>query len=311
MKKRLPSLCFSLALAFGIGLASGCGSNQTFKPGQKLSGRYNTVVSGSQNSYLFKEDGTFEHTGFGKDGKGTESGTYSIDGKKVTFNVGGKSVATNISASKGDANKQSPEGLYIDVESYELAHSGLTKATPTPAASNKDNAVPAEYEKYAPAQVGAFARNSFFTDKPDPDYHNRVVTHFLYDGRNYLDIMKYSSAADAQADYQKRVSAAVPEEDYARKVKLPKCDPDQETDYETPEVLVKRIQRWRGGEAVVFHSARFWDYKCQVSSNGEEDVMWTDGALMFVIETSRQNGADDAFGQAEAFFNDYQKATEQ
>lgn len=308
MRRRFTFFHVSLAITLAFGMTSGCASKNAFKPGQKLSGRYNSIVMGSSESYLFREDGTFEHTGFGKDGKGSESGTYSIDGKNVTFNANGKSVTTNISASKGDSDKLNPAGLYIDVESYELSNNP-PKTASQPA--SKDSSVPVEYEKFALAKVGAFNRNKVAPYRANAKDRYREGMRFIYDSNNYLDIKKYSSEAEAQADYKKRVSAAVASDEYSRKVKLPKCDPNKETDYETPEVLIKRLSLKSGGEAVVLQSSKFWDYACKLTSNREEYVLWTDGVYLFEISSSPPDIHSDAFGKAEAFFNQYQKTTGQ
>jgi hypothetical protein len=299
-----------LAIALATVFASACASKNTFNAGQKLSGRYNTVVMGSNESYLFKEDGTFEHTGYGKDGSGSESGTYSIDGQNVTFKAGGKSVTTNISASKGDASKPSPEGLYIDVESYELSHSNLTKATPTPA--SKDNSVPAEDVRFAPAKVGAFDRERVAPYHADSKDAYKEAIRFIYDSNNYVDIKKYGSEAGAQADFKKRVSAAVPSAEYDKRARLGKCDPNKEGSDNKLEELIKSIPLKTGGEAVVLHPPKFWDGDCsRIISNGEENVVWANGVYVFEVFSTVQGNYTDAFGKAEAFFNDYQKATGQ
>lgn len=180
MKRRIGLVCLSSAAALAIALTSGCSKN-AFKPGQKLSGRYNTIVQSKIGSYLFKEDSTFEHTGFGKDGDDSESGTYAIDGKNITFNVGAKNTTVKISTAGGDADKLSPRRLYIGVETYELSASGLTKADPN-AGSRRARV----FDRLVPPQIGSFRR------KKEPFVSNGSMSVFD-PGKAYL---KKSKAAD-------------------------------------------------------------------------------------------------------------------
>ena len=316
MRRSFTSTFLALVIALLVCLTSNC-SKQTFKPGQKLSGRYNSVVMESSESYLFKDDGTFEHTGFGKDGKGSEKGTYNISGETVTFNVGGKTTSSNILAAKGDAAKTSPEELYIDVETYRLSPDGKPKIaaeTSQPKTSSKYPLLPG-YEKFGPDQVGNYAQTGSFSIPKSSNEEDAYLesADFNYESSGdkvHLKIKKYPSEAEAQAITSKMAAAAVPTEEYDKKVKLPKCDPNKETDYDTPQELVKSIPRSSGGDAYVLHSSRHWDWDCKVTSNRDEFVVWANGPYVFEIDASPPDIHSNAYGKGEAFFNDYQKAVE-
>ena len=110
-------------------LFSGCKSLPFMHPGRfqaghRLDGRYRIVVMSENESYVFKPDGTFEHTDIPRGAVNFESGTYSIDGETVTFEVGKKVSSVEIAAADDDADKPNPAKLYIDVEKFDLVTDG-------------------------------------------------------------------------------------------------------------------------------------------------------------------------------------------
>lgn len=313
IRDTLPVNLLLLITLVCTGLFFGCKNLKSaawanFKAGQKLNGRYEHGVL--VESYIFKEDGTYKHEDAGDKNNASESGTYHIDGEMMTLESGGKSVSKKVSAPGNETDKQSPSKIDLNFTTYDLvSDSQLAARRNSSTDSANANTAPAEFAKFAPARVGDFAlmRNSLLPPDPKQDSFKEGI-RFFYESKNYFDIRKYASEADAGAAFKKRISQAVAADEYDKKVKLPKCDPNKETDYETPEVLAKTIPQKSGDDAVVFQSSRFWDYQCRIDSNREETVVWTNGVYIFQINTSAPDIHSNAFGKAEAFFNDYQRA---
>lgn len=193
--------------------------------------------------------------------------------------------------------------------------------------ASKNNPVPDAYWVYAPAKVGEFTPNEAFSF--DANIHDsttkaakeavRFSYHFsptnnmknpLTRRHMYVDVIKYASEAAAQLEVKKRVDAAVPTEQYDKKVKLPKCDPNHETNFNAPEELVKKVPLKKGGDAYVLHMGKFWDYQCKKVSNNDEYVTWASGVYVFRMDCSGTNKENypSIFGQGEATFAEYQKA---
>ena len=199
------------------------------------------------------------------------------------------------------------------------AHPGFT--------ASKDHPVPDAYWIYAPAKVGEFGPNEAFSfDANVADSKTKTAkeaVRFSYDiappnnNKNrlirkhmYVDVIKYASEAAAQAEVKKRVDAAVPTEQYDKKVKLPKCDPNHETNFDAPEEFVKKLPLKKGGDAYILHMGKFWDSDCKKVSNNDEYVTWVSGVYVFRLDCSGANNENypSIFGQGEAAFADYQKA---
>jgi hypothetical protein len=192
---------------------------------------------------------------------------------------------------------------------------------------SKIHPVPDAYWVFAPAKVGEFGPNEAFAfDANVSDSKTKAAkeaVRFIYDiappNNNkdrlirrhlYVDVIKYASESAAQAEVKKRVDAAVPTEQYDKKVKLPKCDPKHETNFNAPEEFVKKLPLKKGGDAYVLHMGKFWDYQCKKVSNNDEYVTWASGVYVFRLDCSGASGENypSIFGQGEAAFADYQKA---
>lgn len=207
------------------------------------------------------------------------------------------------------------------------ARSDAATTAGSPPASTSKYPGPPGYEKLAPAKFGKFAyARSLSPSRPQGSrYLEEVTISYNYADRRYekfhyeyyiadvrLVIKKFASEAEARASVEKIGAAAVPADDYDKKVKLPRCDPNKETDYETPEVLVRRIPHKNGSEIFVLQSGKFWDYKCVVSSNETENIYWADGVYAFEVETPPLSNPAlsyqdriPGFGLAQDFFADY------
>lgn len=294
--------------------------NAILSAGQKLSGHYE---HGSPSEiYTFDENGTYTHEDAYEDAKSKvknkESGTYRVEGKEIIFQANGKSVSKDIRVLKVDVDKTSPQKIDLNLTTFELVTaeklaSRKKDSSDSTSTTSTADSVPAEYAKFAPAQVGTSAKQKAFTYKPS----NRDsltgtdvgAARFVYSNNSYFDVIKYPTAEAAQAEVKKRVSLAVDTAEYDKKVKLPKCDPNKETDYDTPFELIKTLPVKTGGDAYVLHAGKYWDADCKVDDNVRgEYVFWSDGNYFFLINSMGKDIYTSAFGKAEAFFDDYQNA---
>ena len=107
MKKKLASILMAIVCVFAIGFcALACGSES------EINGTYYMYINGQLNStmeYVF-EDGDFTAK---YNGTVQSSGTYKVDGDKITMTSGGKSVEiTKVS----DGVIKLEDGMYLCME---------------------------------------------------------------------------------------------------------------------------------------------------------------------------------------------------
>lgn len=286
------------------------------KDGQKLSGHYEHASP--PEIYTFDENGTYTYEDTGNKDKSKESGTYRVEGEKITLQANGKSVSKDIRVLKDDVGKTSPQKIDLNLTTFALITaeqlaSRKKDSSDSTTTISADGSVPAEYAKFAPSQVGTSAKQKAWTYKPsntDSLTGTAVgAARFIYANKNYFDVIKYPTAEAAQAEVKKRASLAVPAAEYDKKVKLPKCDTTKETDYDTPFELIKTLSVKTGGDAFVLHAGKYWDADCKIDDNVRgEYVFWSNGNYFFLINSMGKDIYTSSFGKAEAFFNDYQNA---
>lgn len=306
MKRRLALGSFA---AIGlIGLASGCsllGLNKSFKAGQKLNGHYQAAKVNDtkdkfwEEHYIFKDDGTYQHTGFTEGGGGLDSGTYRIDGETIAFKSGRKTISHKIIATSGDSNKQNPKEIKMDAEYYKLTSEEYTGLHPEPPLKE-------EYEKFVPPDVGQYKLFSASTKD------RTSISKSSDDGRPWIEygiglyalrldsegnptgtvddqisvvIEKYASESEAQAELSRREKAAVPIAEYDQKVNLGKCNTDSENTH-TPEQFIKQIPLKSGGNAFYIAEGKRYDSDCMKINGGSEYITWSQGVYILELEIS-------------------------
>lgn len=226
----------------------------------------------------------------------------------------GCSTFKNLTGGQKTGNQSAPTTA-SNSGSPSVPSASLAKPFPV----SPDKPIPAEFLKFAPAQVGVSVGKSasvYEPNKESPTFDGAVDgANFIYESKDYntyFVVIKYPTVEAAQAAVKKDVSLAVPTAEYDKKVKLPKCDKNKETDYETPDELIKTLPVKTGGEAFVTHSGKFLDYECKVDDNvRHEYIIWSNGVYRFSINSSATHTWLSTFGTGEAFFNDYQNAVAQ
>lgn len=246
--------------------------------------------------------------------------------RQITF-LGAVTIAGLLVGATAGCNQKKLPGPTPDTRQAANQNSSTQTAQTDP------YAIPAGYEKFFPASVGNDKREYSFSqgeksESPDQDPYLERVGFFYGSGRPYgLAVQKYASAAEAQAQLDKRLSRAVPTDEYLKKIKFPKCfregagnketerDTAEQKAFHPPEELVKRIPAG-GGEAVVIRPPRTWDADCQSTTNersNEENILWTQGSYFFDLHISTPVGEPNKnlFVEGEALFKDYLAMTGQ
>jgi hypothetical protein len=221
----------------------------------------------------------------------------------------GCGVIKNLAGGQKNGNQSAPTIASNSGSPYVL---DAPTSKPFPVSPNEK--ISAEFLKFAPVQVGVSVGKIAFALEPDKgDFVDGA--RFVYESKDYntyFVVAKYPTAEAASAAVKKNVSSAVPTAEYDKKVKMPKCDKNKETDYETPWEFIKTLPVKTGGEAYVQHAGKIWDYECKVDDRyRDEYIVWSNGIYYFSIDSTGTYTQTGAFGKAEAFFYDYQNAAGQ
>ena len=195
--------------------------------------------------------------------------------------------------------------------------------------------IKAEYEKFAPTNVGQYKIYSKST-KSKEEYNKTggsadgetwiEVTVMLYtlklDSNGSpvsfhhdqlgVGIEEYASEDEAKKELNKRLQAAIPIADYDKKINLGKCDTKSEnTDALKTKQIIKEIPLRSGVNVYYLAQGKTYSGGCWVINGGTEYLIWTQGIYLFNSDFDVNPSLTPYSKKGERILNDYLSATGQ